>query len=102
MKKVKIVWQNRYSQTMENDKHGRWGRTAHAGYFNPPVGFYRGKIAVWEIAWIKKLEHEGNLKFIVSFDFPTKSMGGVYDSVEEAQAKVGKEFRWFIKMVLKN
>ena len=31
---IDVRWESRYSETMENDKFGRWARIAFAGKFN--------------------------------------------------------------------
>ena len=44
--KVAIEWLDRYSETMEADKQGRWARDAYSGVFNP-MGTKDGKIAIF-------------------------------------------------------
>lgn len=94
--RTEIQWLSRYSTTMEDDKHGRWARIAYAGKFSN-MGIFRKKICRWEIAWIKKLIHEGTLKFTVHYLYPSNG-SHVFDSIEQAKKEVNKTFRWFIKM----
>jgi|SRR5665647_321206 len=93
---VEIKWVNRYSDTMEDDKQGRWARVAYAGRFNG-FGFYRKKVSCWDIAWVKKCQD----KFTVHTHFPIVTTG-VFDTVEQAKAAVEKDFRWFIEMCINN
>lgn len=91
---VEIKWENRYSDTMEDDKQGRWARIAYAGRFKS-WGFYRKKVAYWQIAWVKKCQD----KFTVHTNFPVVTVG-VFDTVELAKAAVEKDFKWFIEMCI--
>ena len=102
-KKVKPVlsvtdvrWLPRYSETMKNDKQGRWARVAYAGKFNN-IGFWRGKICCWEIAWVKRVDINGDLKFIINYSYPSNGKH-IFDNLEDAQKEVEQTFRWFIKM----
>ena len=54
-----VRWFPRYSSTMEDDDMGRWARVAYAGKFDN-MGFWRGKVCRWEIAWVKKLDIKGD------------------------------------------
>jgi len=101
---IVIAWLSRYSDTMEDDKIGRWARVAYAGNFNSGMPFYRGKVSRWEIAWVKRIKdpkNEGKTYYSVSPDFPFKG-NHVHDTLESAQKEVETHFRWFIKMVLKS
>ena len=89
--KVNIIWSNRYSATMEDDKQGRWARVAYAGT-KRNFGTIGKKVALWDIAWIKKCED----KFTVYNHFPIVTTG-VFDTVDQAKAAVEKDFRWFIQ-----
>lgn len=89
-----VRWLPRYSDTMENDKQHRWARVAYAGRFDN-IGFYRGKVCRWEIAWIKKLQD--TKKFTVIYLYPSNGKS-VFDSVKEAKKEVEQTFRWFMKM----
>jgi len=102
-KPVIIAWLSRYSDTMEDDKQGRWARIAYSGTFNAS-GFYRNKVSRWEIAWIKRIKHptnENTFLYTVNPDFPFKGSYS-HETLEQAQLEVEKEFNWFIKMVLKS
>lgn len=94
--KVDIRWDSRYSDTMEDDKSGRWARVAYAGKFDN-MGFWRGKICRWEIAWVKKTHIDDKLRFSVNYFFPSNSKY-VFDDLKTAQKEVEKSFKWFIKM----
>lgn len=91
-----VYWLPRYSDTMENDKQGRWARVAYAGS-NPEKPFYRGKISFWEIAWIDKLINNDKLFFVIKFQFPSNHVSkNVFENLEEAKKTVEKAFVYFI------
>ena len=101
---IVIAWLSRYSDTMEDDDMGRWARVAYAGKFDNGIGFYRNKVARFEIAWVKRIENpkdKNKYYYSVSPDFPFKGKH-VHDTLESAQKEVETHFRWFIKMVLKS
>jgi hypothetical protein len=77
---------------MENDEMGRWARVAYAGKFGN-IGFYRGKVCRWEIAWIKKVDK----KFYLLYYYPSNGKR-VFDTVQDAKKEVSKTFKWFLKM----
>jgi|GEM_PF-1595870 len=91
-----VRWLTRYSSTMENDKQGRWARVAYSGKFDNN-GFWRGKCCRWEIAWIKKLIINDEIKFTVNYLYPSNGKF-LFDNVAAAKKEVNKTFRWFIKM----
>lgn len=91
---VEIKWSNRYSETMEDDKQGRWARVAYAGRLGN-CGFTRGKVSYWQIAWVKKCMG----KFTVHNYFPIIQTQ-VFDTLEQAKAAAEKDFRWFIEMCI--
>lgn len=110
-----IKWTNRYSDTMRDDKHGRWARIASAG--KGGYSFFRGKRSNWQIAWVEKqpldsmliaaqkkfnkvaLTKQGYV-FKISEEFPYNGER-IFLTLKEAQAAVEKEFKWFISMCLK-
>jgi len=99
---VPVRFAARYSDTLSDDKFGRWGIVAYAGKFhNGP--FHNGRVASWEIAWIKKLnDMETGLftgKFIVHPSFPYHGLF-LAESIEQAKKEIEKEFTWFVKMSL--
>src|SRR5690554_3438747 len=86
-----VRWFPRYSSTMDDDDMGRWARVAFAGKFNN-MGFWRGKVCRWEIAWVKKLESsKGELKFVVSYLYPSKGKH-LFDNLEDAKKEVEQTF----------
>lgn len=91
-----VRWLPRYSSTMEDDDMGRWARVAYAGKFDN-MGFYRGKVCHWEIAWVKKLDIKGELKFTINYLYPSNGKH-LFDNLEDAQKEVEQTFRWFMKM----
>jgi hypothetical protein len=91
MKKIK--WTNRYSDTMEADKRGRWARVAYAGNFNQPQ--IDGKKTIWEIAWIEKISNHWNQSFRVIYRYPCTSEI-LFASLDDAKAEVERSFRFFI------
>lgn len=96
--RINVRWLPRYSSTMEDDDMGRWARVAYAGRFTKSgFGFYRGNPCRWEIAWVRKLDKKGELKFVVSYLYPSHG-GHIFDTLEDAQKEVEKNFRWFLKM----
>ena len=97
MKLKEIVWSERYSSTMEDDKFGRWARIAHIGDFK--AIFKDGIPAVFELAWIKKLNNPVSNKFLNKFEaitmFPSKGRA-LFDTLEEAKLDVEKKFQFFM------
>lgn len=97
---VKILWDYRYSSTMDDDDMGRWGRVAYAGEISGS-GFIGDKVAQFEIAWIKKLNDPKTNKFLNKFvvhpQFPYPNGEYIFDTLEEAKKEVDKNFNWFIK-----
>lgn len=93
-----IRWKNRYSDTMEDDKQGRWAIVGYSGDFGDEqfFGFKGGRVCQWEIAWIKKFVYNDEIKFTVSYLFPSNG-SLVFDTIEEAQDVVEDSFDWFIK-----
>ena len=91
-----VRWLPRYSETMEDDKQGRWARVAYAGKFDN-IGFYKDKVCRWEIAWVKKIDIKGELKFTVSYLYPSNSKH-IFDNLEDAQKEVEQSFSWFMNM----
>ena len=91
-----VRWLPRYSETMEDDKQGRWARVAYAGKFDN-IGFYKDKVCRWEIAWVKKIDIKGELKFTVSYLYPSNSKH-IFDNLEDAQKEVEDSFSWFMNM----
>lgn len=94
-KAKKIKWLPRYSSTMEDDNMGRWARVAYAGRFTS-MGFFRGKVCQWEIAWVKKIKDHN--KFSIHPQYPFK---GEYchDTLEGAMKEVEQTFKHFIRNV---
>ena len=86
---MEINWDSRYSETMDNDKHGRWARVAFIGSGIDSV----------EVAWIKKIYIESfndDVKqkykdteyiFSVNFEFPRKGEC-IFDTLEDAMKQV--------------
>jgi len=99
MKVREIIWSDRYSSTMEDDKFGRWARIAHIG----EPGFKDGMPTIFELAWIKKLDvvvHSQDIhKFEVVFMFPAKGRA-VCDTLDEAKNIVEEKFQFFISNCL--
>ena len=91
-----VRWLPRYSETMEDDKQGRWARVAYAGKFDN-IGFYKDKVCRWEIAWVKKIDIKGELKFTVNYLYPSNSKH-IFDNLEDAQKEVEDSFSWFMNM----
>jgi hypothetical protein len=100
MKKTKIYWENRYSQTMENDQFDRWARVAWAGKLNA-LGFWKHKVCRWQIAWIEKRVFKDEHFFFISYFFPSNGSFKT-QTLDEAKIEVEKSFDWFIKMVTAN
>lgn len=96
-KKIRpIVWENRYSNTMDDDKLGRWARIAHAGRNDSYLGVFRGKRCSWQIAWVSKLKHEDKVSFLVNYYFPSNETT-VFEKLEHAQKAVVVAFKHFIR-----
>ena len=93
MKTKPITWDKRYSETMEDDKQGRWARIASVGSNNI---FEKGK-ANFQIAWIRKVNENsfGLTGFVVTPEFPFRERM-IYDTLEEAMTAVEKAFVFFI------
>lgn len=89
-----IEYQNRYSQTDEPDKQGRWARTST--YKNI------------RIAWISKVEtarveNNGNI-FCVTCHFPTMNNdtaneSKVFFNLKDAKEFVNERWYWFINKI---
>lgn len=98
MKVKSIKWSSRYSETMDDDKFGRWARIGYCGDF---INIFDkdGKPMLYEIAWIKKLKDpitEVFLnKFVISLSIPTKGEL-VFDKLEDAIKSVEESFNSFI------
>ena len=83
---MKIIYNNRYSNTSEPDKFGRWARTAS----------YNGI----RIAWINKFEQEDKEHYSVSLHFPTLNNDTatehkVFMTLKEAKAFIQEKLSWF-------
>lgn len=83
-----VKWISRYSDTMEDDKFGRWARIAFVG---------KGIYAV-EIATIRKVTFpEYKFSFIVDFTFPRRGEI-LFKTLEEAKKQVEEDLEIFIKL----
>lgn len=91
-----ITWLTRYSDTMEDDKQGRWARVAYAGDINRLT--IDSKICYWEIAWITKLIDSGKTYFAIQYKFPSNEKH-LFDSLDHAKMAVEDSFKWFLKCV---
>ena len=91
-----VRWLPRYSETMEDDKQGRWARVAYAGKFDN-MGYFRGKVCRWEIAWISKIMIKDEMRFTVQYKYPSNGKH-LFDNLKDAQKEVEKTFPWFVKM----
>lgn len=82
-----INWINRYSDTMEDDKFGRWAR----------IAFISEGINSLEIAWIRKckLLSEKEYKFHIEFNFPRKGEY-IFKTLKEAKKQVKEDLEQFI------
>lgn len=94
-----VQWTDRYSSTMENDEKGRWARVAIAGKTDSP--FHERKIAMFNIAWIKKLYIKGELNFVIDYLFPSQEKF-LFKRLEDAKKEVEITFEWFISMCTTN
>jgi len=91
-----VTWRSRYSDSINDDKFGRWGMVAYSG---SDKVFSKGKVCRWEIAWIKKMKNEeGEFmnRFTISPEFPYRGKYS-FETLEEAQKEVEIYFKWFIK-----
>lgn len=57
--------------------------------------FFRRKVCRWEIAWVKKLIINGELKFTIDYLYPSNGKH-LFDSLNAAKKEVDKTFKWFI------
>lgn len=90
IKKHNIEYQNRYSQTDEPDKQGRWARTAT----------YRNI----RIAWISRVQTKDKIVFCASCHFPTMqndtaNESKVFFSLEDAKEFVSERWNSFLTAV---
>lgn len=104
METKEIRWVSRYSDTMEDDKQGRWARVAYIGSESIWDGEFLS--TNFELAWIKKVQFthiDGHnvSGFSVSCKFPSPKIKPIYDTLQEAAEDVEQQFDWFIKHVLK-
>lgn len=90
---TKIEWENRYSNTMEDDDMGRWARIAYAGNFTS--NFIDGKPTVFQIAWISKLIVKAKTMYVIKANFPFSGKYA-YDTIKYAQNRVESEFNFFL------
>jgi len=97
---IHIEWTERYSSTMEADKHGRWAREAYAGNLFG-MGLKDKKIARWNIATINKYMADGKDKFVILYHFPSHGQLMI-DDLDSARKEVEKLFRWFVDCVTTN
>lgn len=106
--KIPIVWTARYSETMDDDKHGRWARVGYAGKLHG-FPFINDTSAIFEIAWIKKVKDEKTgktLGFQVISKFPNdRDLGKVRfgdGALEEAQLMVENGFNFFMNTCIQH
>ena len=86
-----IIWINKYSDTMEDDKHGRWAR----------IGYVGEGLDSMEVAWIRKVEFkEYKFKFIVQVLFPRKGEI-MFKTLEEAKEQVRIDLEHFKTLLRK-
>lgn len=109
--KIQYTVSSRYSETMDDDKYGRWGRTIKAG--NPNPQSLKGLREIYDIAHITKLKIPKNRdfstdpktwefknKFIVKYNFPNLNYYTT-NTLKEAIVRVKKDFNKFIKDITK-
>ena len=85
-----IEYQNRYSQTDEPDKQGRWARTAT----------YRNI----RIAWISRVQTKDKIVFCASCHFPTMQNDTAnehktFETFKEAKDFVSERWIWFLNAI---
>jgi hypothetical protein len=86
-----ITWTNRYSDTMEDDKFGRWARVACIGE----------GLNSMEVAWVRKFTSQDNPedKFYIQRLFPSNGYT-IFKTLEEAKEQVRIDLEHF-KTLLK-
>jgi hypothetical protein len=90
-RRIKLKWICEYSKTEESDRFGRWGRTGIAGRKSI---LKKGKVAVFDVAYIGKVED----KFYVR-DAYHVSGTTICNTVDEAKKLAEDNFNWYIKCV---
>ena len=73
-----LRWVNRYSQTDEPDKHGRWARMMVLNDITH--------------AWVKRIEHEGVIMFSAILKFPTLQNDTIHDMFMDKDFNVVKDW----------
>lgn len=96
-----IKWENRYSDTMEDDDMGRWARIANCGILNDGMPFIDGKVSIHQIAWINRLNYSNKIHYMVSFYFPHKGKSS-FKTLDEAKNEVENSFKFFIQTTIKS
>jgi len=72
-----LRWVNRYSQSSEPDKHGRWARVMYVDDV--------------QYAWVNRLDVDGRIRYSVRLNFPTKaSSDNPHDHIIEMDFKSAK------------
>lgn len=97
-----LHWTERYSDTMESDKRGRWARIAYVAHPDSidSFGFVGDRVGSFQIAWVEKYTWEGrpdNIQFRVSYNFPVGSQRGLFATLEEAKADVEEQWAWLMQ-----
>lgn len=96
---IKVIWEDSYSSTMEDDEFGRWARIAHAG--DKKIWNKKEELCFWQIASIGKLIFEDKIKFTINCVFPYSGKY-VFDTLENAKKTIEKNFSYFIETCYKN
>lgn len=86
-----IKWSNRYSDTLEDDKFGRWAVVGYTGNFKKVDETY-------QICWISKVNIYEDIRFQIKADFPFKGKF-IHTDLDEAKKEVELYFSKFIKSV---
>jgi hypothetical protein len=81
-----ITWTNRYSNTMEDDKFGRWARIAYVGE----------GLDSMEVAWIRKFtsQDDSENKFYIQSLIPNNGYV-IFKTLEEAKEQVRIDLEHF-------
>ena len=90
--KVDLLWDERYSNTLEDDKFGRWARIAYAGR----GGMRDGRVSNFELAWISKIKSDnGEVRYDIRPSFPFKGKT-LHLTIEDAKQEVEDALSFFL------
>ena len=93
-----IKWINRYSDTDESDKQGRWARIAYYENYIGVLGQYE-----YRLGWVSRINVKQTIVYSLSLYFPVKNYPDgyhkVFNNYEECQNETERLFKEFIDAI---